>query len=89
MNYMTKAQGKAGTAAQKIDLPKVDAGPSFDWPRIGTELDSQGYAVIASLMSPNMCNALAQTYADEAQFRRLDQFVMGDAHRVDRAIKRS
>ena len=39
--------------------------------RIGTELDAQGYAVIPSVLSPNMCNSLAKTYEDETLFRNI------------------
>jgi hypothetical protein len=76
MNFMTQAQkapaarltGKAAASA-KVEAPKVEAGALFDWPRIGTELDAQGYAVISSVLSPNMCNSIAKTYEDEALFR--------------------
>jgi hypothetical protein len=76
MNSMTKAQTKSaapltGKAALtvKSDALKIDDGPLFDWPRIGTDLDSQGYAVIPSVLSPNMCNSIIKSYDDDALFR--------------------
>lgn len=66
MNFMTKSQLQA---AAKTASSKADSGPSFDWPRIGTELDAQGYAVIHSVLSPNMCNAMAALYDDASLFR--------------------
>ena len=63
--------GKRGTSAKVVDMPKVESTALFDWPRIGTELDAQGYAVIPSVLSPNMCNSLAKTYEDETLFRNI------------------
>ena len=76
MNFMTKAQtspaaksaGK-NAASVKPEPAKLDSGPLFDWPRIGTDLDAQGFAVVPSLLSPNMCNSIARGYEDDAQFR--------------------
>ena len=77
MNFMTKEQkapaarqtGIRASSAKVVDMPKVEASALFDWPRISVELDAQGYAVIPSVLSPNMCNSLAKTYEDDALFR--------------------
>jgi hypothetical protein len=43
--------------------------PTFDWPRIGTDLDTQGYAVVPSLLAPDTCAQLVAGYDEEAAFR--------------------
>ena len=49
--------------------PMTKIEPTFDWPRIGTDLDTQGYAVIPNLLNPETCADLAGSYDDDAQFR--------------------
>lgn len=48
---------------------------SIDWARIGNELDAQGSAVIAGLLSPAECEALAGLYPIDGLFR--SRVVMG------------
>ena len=45
---------------------RVDA---YDWPNIGTELDTFGCAVIEKLLSPEECAEIAALYPQEAHFR--------------------
>ena len=59
-------------------------GAELDWARLGGELDAQGSAVIARLMSRTECEGLAALYADDARFRsrvvmRRHGFGQGDA----------
>jgi uncharacterized protein len=48
---------------------------AIDWPRVDSELDAQGSAVIAGLISARECNALAALYPQEDRFR--SRVVMG------------
>jgi uncharacterized protein len=41
----------------------------IDWPRVETELNEVGYAMVPSLLMAEQCAALAARYDDEAQFR--------------------
>jgi hypothetical protein len=41
----------------------------FDWPRLATDLDAQGYAVMSALLAPQACRALAATYVLDEAFR--------------------
>ena len=51
---------------------RVDA---IDWAQAESELDTQGCAVLKSLLSPDECRALAALYPDDAHFR--SRIVMG------------
>jgi hypothetical protein len=42
---------------------------ALDWPRLATELDAHGCAVIHAVLSPQECGALAATYAADEPFR--------------------
>ena len=42
---------------------------ALDWPRLATDLDAQGYAVMSAVLSPQECVALAATYAADEPFR--------------------
>src|SRR5262245_37372790 len=42
---------------------------AIDWPRVETELDEHGAAVIDRLLAPDECRALAALYDDDAPFR--------------------
>jgi hypothetical protein len=42
---------------------------AYDWPTLTSALDSQGCAVLAKLLSPEECRALAALYSDERRFR--------------------
>ena len=42
---------------------------SIAWEQIATELDSQGYAVIANLLTPTDCSHLISLYAESQRFR--------------------
>ena len=48
---------------------------AIDWPRIDSELDAQGSAVIQGLLSASQCDALAALYPEESRFR--SRVVMG------------
>jgi hypothetical protein len=50
----------------------VDA---IDWAQAESELDTQGCAVLKSLLAPDQCRALAALYPDDAHFR--SRVVMG------------
>ena len=52
--------------------PRVDA---IDWAQAESELDTQGCAILKSLLSPDQCRALAALYPDDAHFR--SRIVMG------------
>jgi hypothetical protein len=41
----------------------------LDWPRLTTDLDTYGCAVINAVLTPSECSALAATYATDACFR--------------------
>jgi len=41
----------------------------LDWRRISQDLDDQGSAVLASLVTPDECHALAELYPDDTNFR--------------------
>ncbi|MGD4159490.1 hypothetical protein QT615_22625, partial [Xanthomonas citri pv. citri] len=51
---------------------QVDA---LDWPRIISELDIQGCAVLKGLLTPDQCRAIAALYPDDTGFR--SRIVMG------------
>ena len=51
---------------------RIDA---VDWARVGDELDEQGSATLAGLLSPTECVGLADMYASEQGFR--SRVVMG------------
>jgi uncharacterized protein len=46
---------------------------TLDWPRLATDLDAHGCAVMRAILSPQECAALAATYTADAVFRsRID-----------------
>jgi hypothetical protein len=45
---------------------RVDA---LDWPQITAELDTQGCALLKSLLTPDECRAVAALYPDDGNFR--------------------
>ncbi|HEY0190957.1 MAG TPA: 2OG-Fe(II) oxygenase [Kofleriaceae bacterium] len=47
----------------------ADRVAALDWPRLTSELDADGAAVIDGLLTPQECHALAARYPDDAQFR--------------------
>ena len=42
---------------------------ALDWPRVVTDLDAVGAAVLERLLGPDECEALAESYADSRLFR--------------------
>ncbi len=49
------------------DAPsQIDA---IDWPQVSSDLDARGCAVIAELLPPDQCRALATLYGDASRFR--------------------
>jgi hypothetical protein len=58
--------------SEKSRTPWIGEAERFstvDWPRIATDLDAQGCALVANLLRPDACAALAACYADEGLFR--------------------
>jgi hypothetical protein len=49
--------------------PVAERIANLDWPRIGSDLDARGNALIEGLITPAQCAALADMYADDARFR--------------------
>ncbi|MFC5525938.1 2OG-Fe(II) oxygenase [Rhodanobacter ginsengisoli] len=52
--------------------PAVDAGARlqpFDWARVTSDLDAQGWALLEGVLSPPECRALARLYANDDAFR--------------------
>ncbi len=47
----------------------LDRLTRLDWPRLGADLDAHGCAVIPSVLAPDECAALVESYADSALFR--------------------
>lgn len=43
--------------------------PVFNWPEVEAGLDAEGAAVLAGLLPPTACEALADLYRDESAFR--------------------
>src|SRR3546814_1263351 len=58
----------AGTAAAD-DAPVEARVASLDWPRIASDLDARGSAVIARLLPSRECTALAALYDEDGRFR--------------------
>ncbi|HEX5775068.1 MAG TPA: 2OG-Fe(II) oxygenase [Caulobacteraceae bacterium] len=42
---------------------------TLDWPRIGADLDAQGWALTGPLLTPDQCAEVAGLQADDARFR--------------------
>jgi uncharacterized protein len=61
----------AATArAAQASAPSVGARiAALDWPRIAAELDAYGAAVMPSVLAPEECWSLAETYEAEERFR--------------------
>ncbi|HTB73327.1 MAG TPA: 2OG-Fe(II) oxygenase [Polyangiaceae bacterium] len=73
MSQETKAEEIASTVVR--DSRRVAAVAALDWPRIASELDAQGNAVIEALLTRAECDAVAALYAREDLFR--SRVVMG------------
>lgn len=69
---MTMTARKSARSSAPDLTAHVDA---LDWPQITAELDSQGCAVLQSLLTPEQCHAIAALYPDDANFR--SRIVMG------------
>jgi hypothetical protein len=66
----------ANTIIRPANAPGIAARvDAIDWAQAADELDSQGCAVLKSLLSPDECNALAALYPDDDRFR--SRVVMG------------
>jgi hypothetical protein len=66
----------ANTILRLASAPGIPARvDAIDWAQAADELDSQGCAVLKSLLSPDECNSLAALYPDDAKFR--SRVVMG------------
>jgi len=42
---------------------------AHDWSRIATDLDTQGWAILAGLLGPSQCDKVAGLYASDGRFR--------------------
>jgi hypothetical protein len=62
--HMTTAIQDASTTTNATARTSV-----LDWRRISQDLDDQGSAVLASLVTPDECHALAELYPDDTNFR--------------------
>ncbi len=54
------------TPAEKSIERRIAA---IDWPRVGDDLDAQGFAVIDGLLTAQECRSVAKLYQDDARFR--------------------
>jgi len=67
--------------SEEISAPAAAGGSveervrAFDWGRLASELDEQGYATLAGLVTPEECRALARLYPLDDLFR--SRIVMG------------
>ncbi len=52
-----------------ITVPASLDPANLDWPRIGAELDAQGWAVTEPVLSSHACAALAAAYDDDTLYR--------------------
>jgi hypothetical protein len=59
----------------RASVPTIaDRIVALAWPRLATDLDAHGYAVVNAVLSPQECAALAGIYAEDELFR--SQIVM-------------
>jgi uncharacterized protein len=63
---LTAERERAPAAAASSPASRIEA---IDWARIAANLDAQGCATTAPLLTAEQCAALAQTYASDAPFR--------------------
>jgi hypothetical protein len=56
------ASASVGTIAERV--------ASLDWPSIAAKLDAHGCAIAPSVLRPDECRALAETYTVDERFRR-------------------
>ncbi|HSC22758.1 MAG TPA: 2OG-Fe(II) oxygenase [Casimicrobiaceae bacterium] len=61
-----RSRGELDAAGEAQFRARVDA---LDWTRVGDELDAQGNAVVAGLLSRGECAALASLYGRDEAFR--------------------
>ena len=64
---MTTAAARAPKTSAPVVAQRVAA---LGWPRVAAELDTYGCAVVQSMLGPDECRTLVQTYRDEKRFRR-------------------
>jgi uncharacterized protein len=50
----------------EFDSPRAE---SLDWPRIESDLDTRGFAVIEQLLTPDQCGSIASLYPQDSTFR--------------------
>src|ERR1700759_1859121 len=68
-----KATAKIAALPASSDIPaRVEV---LDWADITTDLDGQGCAVLAGLLTPKECDGIAALYPDDSRFR--SKVVMG------------
>jgi uncharacterized protein len=72
---MTGVSALAARGSGRAAAPVAERVATLDWPRIGSELDAHGSAVVPSVLSPEECERLAAVYPAEAPFR--SRIVMG------------
>jgi uncharacterized protein len=62
--------GAAQTRSARASAPSIEARlAALDWELVGTQLDTDGCALIGPVLSPEECRGLAATYDDDARFR--------------------
>lgn len=65
---MSRPQTKSRRVAAE-DAAVASRIAVLDWPRVGGDLDGQGFAVLPKLLDAEQCRALAALYPDDAPFR--------------------
>jgi hypothetical protein len=60
-----------GTDGEKTSVAEQTQSrlAAFDWPSVERDLDAQGSAVLAGVLSPAICRTVAGLYSDESIFR--------------------
>lgn len=61
---------RAGGSGASIRFAVAERIAALDWPRLATDLDAHGCAVVPAALSSQECVALAQSYAADELFRR-------------------
>jgi uncharacterized protein len=62
--------GTRSSRTARTSVPAIaERIAALDWPRIATDLDAYGCAVVHAVLSPQECAALAEIYAVDDRFR--------------------
>src|SRR6202008_3318873 len=57
------------SAARQDDVAERQAVQEIDWPATAAELDSQGWAVMPRVLTPEQCRGIADLYEGGGRFR--------------------